>query len=145
MSLRETWTGIFGPERYIKMWPIGPKADLARQIIAEETGVVPDVIEAKEVVEVKPTLTVPEEPKKVRFFSPKSGGINIVIEPKEWLVTRTPAGDRTIQSPGKSAQFENNIFITDDPVIIEFLTHKYKDRRFPIVREDVTTQSAHRY
>lgn len=136
------WTKKVSPERYLATWPMGPAAELAKQTIEARVSSAPydtgnDVSLPDDVDPVKIS--------KVRFFSPKSGGLSIVIEPKEWMVVRTPAGERTIQSPGKTAQFENNIFLTDDPEIIEYLTNTYSDRRFPIVREDIQTESAHRY
>mgnify|MGYP003145369324 CR=1 FL=1 len=73
----------------------------------------------------------------VTFYSPRAKEQTVVVEPQEWLTTRTPAGDRTIQSPGKTAQFSNGMFITDDPDIIEYLTNVYSDKRHPIVRTDV--------
>lgn len=131
MESLKPWTKNVSPERYLATWPQGPSADLARQYV-NGTGTPSEV---------------PEEPisKDIRFFSPKSGSLNIVVEPKEWMVVKTPAGERTIQSPGKTAQFMNNIFTTEDPEIIEYLTNTYADRRFPIVRDDLQTQSAHRY
>ena len=135
------WNMKASPERYLSTWPNGPKAELAREIVNTDTGGTHQgYVDPGD--SPKPVIN---QPQKVRFFSPKSGGMNIVIEPKEWMVVKTPAGERTIQSPGKNAQFTNNIFITDDSVIIEYLTHTYNDRRFPVVRDDMQTESAHRY
>jgi len=124
------WTKKVSPERYLATWPQGPAAELAKEIIDDRY---------LSVKRDKPSST------KVRFFSHRSPGLNIVVEPKEWMVVKTPAGERTIQSPGKCAQFANNIFITDDPEIIEYLTNTYKDRRYPVIRDDIQTQCAHRY
>ena len=120
------WNAKVSPERYLNTWPNGPQAALAKQhIAAGRTG-----------------GNAPTPNGKVRFFSPRSVGMTVIVVPTEWMTQQTPAGSRTIQSQGKQANFENNIFVTDDPEIIQYLTHEYKDRRFPIVRDDMRTASA---
>jgi hypothetical protein len=118
----EKWTKKATPERYLRSWPNGPEAELAKEILG--------VSEAP-----------PKESIKVRFFSPRASGLNIIVHAKEWFTQQTPSGSRTIQSKGKSAQFVNSLFNTEDPDIIEYLTNTYKDKRFPVVRDDIRTAS----
>jgi hypothetical protein len=120
------WKMKVSPERYLKQWPNGSKAKLARQL-CETPG--------NESHDPSPVTS------KVRFFSPRSNGLNIVVQAKEWFTQQTPGGSRTIQSEGKTAQFVNSIFVTEDTDIINYLTDTYNDKRFPVVREDCRTAS----
>ena len=122
------WNKKVSPERYLKQWPNGPAAKQAKKIVAMH-----------EVASL--TQEVPNHVGPVRFFSPRSNGLSVVVQPKEWYTQQTPSGSRTIQSEGKTAQFKNSIFVTEDPEIIEYLSHTYKDRRFPVVREELKTAS----
>ena len=134
------WNKKVGPERYLATWPNGPAAELARQILGVKAQPIDSLVDTRDRTGYRSDDVEP-----VRFFSPASNGLSVIVAPKEWVVNKTPAGDRTIQTPGKTAQFENNIYITSDPEIIEFLTTTYTDKRYPIVRDDMKTASAHTY
>ncbi len=129
------WTSKFSPERYLQNWPKGPQADLAREHIT--TRGIGDPVKD----DIDPDLS-PKSNGQIRFFSPRSNGLQVVVTAIAWIKEVTPAGERTIQAPGKTAKFENHLYISDDPEIIEYLTNVYSDRRFPVVRNDMTTASA---
>jgi len=116
------WTKQVTPERYLKVWPNGPEAKLARAIVAG----------------------LSEEAESIKFYSPEAAGLSLVVESINWIKEETPGGTRTIQTDGKSVKFENGIFESDDEEVIEYLTNIYKDRRFPVVRTDLSTASAAR-
>jgi len=114
------WTKIVTPERYLKTWPNGPEAALALRL----------------------TKGIPNSGDKIKFFSPRSAGLSIVVESKKWIKTQTPGGEMTLQTPGIVAEFSDGRFETDDETIIEYLTSIYKDKRFPVVRPDMPTKSS---
>ena len=118
--MTKEWTKKVSPEHYLKLWPKGPEAKLAHQLVNK--------------------LEAPL--KNIRFFSPRSAGLNVVVTPKVWVKQQTPAGEMTLQSEGLKAEFDNGMFETDNEDIIEFLTNIYDDKRYPVVRQDESTNSA---
>lgn len=117
-----TWKMQVSPENYLKKWPNGPEAKLALKL----TQGVPDAGGGI-----------------VRFFSPRSSGLQLVVESIKWHTTQTPGGNHTTQTSGIRVEFDNGYFQTDDPRVIDYLTKEYKDKRFPVVRTDMQTASAH--
>jgi len=119
----QEWTKKVSPENYLKKWPNGPEAGLARQLTASD--------------ELKPTADG-----RVRFFSPKSKGLQLVVDAVIWAKIETPSGVQTLQTQGLRAEFEDGVYQTDNHKMIEYLTNIYADKRYPVVRTDVTTKSA---
>ena len=76
------------------------------------------------------------------FPSHDPRGLRIVVEADSYKEFKTPSGTRVLPVKGKIAEFEEGIFKTTDPEIIEYLTDVYKDRRYPVVRQDAETASA---
>lgn len=72
-------------------------------------------------------------PLSVRFLSTRAPSLFLVIKPTQYRVISTPAGEQPILVEGKSVQFQNGEFETDDPEIIRYLEEKYTDQRFPII------------
>lgn len=72
-------------------------------------------------------------PKVVRFVSPRSPSLTVVIKPTRRGFVNTPQGSMDTVFPGLSIQFREGVFETDDPEIIQYLSEEYKDRRFPVV------------
>lgn len=75
----------------------------------------------------------PTSTSKVKFFSPRSAELRVVVAPTRRGFVQTPQGSMDTVFMGKSAQFMNGEYETDDPEIIEHLTSKYNDRRYPVV------------
>lgn len=71
-------------------------------------------------------------PAFVTFRSPMSSGLRIVIKPSMWTTLETPAGTVKQVVPGKTVEFLNGIFKTNDPDVIDFLENRYKSDRYPI-------------
>jgi len=71
-------------------------------------------------------------PSSVTFRSPMSAALRIVVAPSYWTEVVTPAGNKRVVVPGKTAEFQNGLFKTADPEIIDYLENKYKDDRYPI-------------
>ncbi len=61
-----------------------------------------------------------------------SSGLRIVVVPTREVRMDTPAGIIHERVQGKTVEFLNGLYTTDDPEIIDFLEHKYKDERFPV-------------
>jgi len=124
MNMTQEWTKKVSPERYLNTWPQGPAAELARSLLAGVSAV------------------LNADRKRVRFFSPRSRGLQIVIDPVIWAKVETPGGTQVLQTQGARAEFELGVFLTDDPKMIEYLTNIYNDPRYPVVRTDIKTKSA---
>jgi len=129
MNMTQEWTKQVSPQRYVNTWPNGPSAELARSILATKTG-----------GDVKAVDGTQEG--EVRFFSPRSKGLQIVIEAKVWARVDTPAGSQILQTEGVRAEFVLGILVTKDPKMIEYLTNIYDDPRYPVVRTDIKTKSS---
>jgi len=78
-----------------------------------------------------------EKVEVITFYSPRAKEQIVICIAQQWVTQVTPAGNRTIQTPGKTAEFKNGIFKTYDEEIINYLTDVYADKRFPIVRTDI--------
>jgi len=128
MNMTQEWTKKVTPERYLATWPKGPAAELAKQFI--------------EVPGNEPHDPVGTSVGEVRFFSPRSKGLQIVIEAKVWARVNTPAGSQILQTEGVRAEFQLGILVTKDPKMIEYLTNIYNDPRYPVVRTDIKTKSS---
>lgn len=101
----------------------------------------PDIvakIEAGELLSSAPASVAP--PTKVRFLSPKSPGLTVVVSPEHWGTVKTPVGDKMMLAKGKSATFVNGVFETNDPEIIEYLEEVYKDPRFPVLSSRISNE-----
>jgi len=123
-NMGQEWTMKVSPEKYLKTWPNGPEAQLALRI----TKGIPDV-----------------EGGRIRFFSPQSRGLQIVVESVKWHTLQTPGGSHTTQTEGIRVEFDNGYYESNNPTIIDYLTNEYRDKRFPVVRTDMQTASAHTY
>ena len=93
---------------------------------------------------IRPPLGVPGEGKpekeeapssKVSFTSPKSAALRIVVKPSYWTQVQTPGGTKAMVIQGKTAEFLDGRYITDDLEIIDYLENKYKDDRYPILSD----------
>lgn len=84
----------------------------------------------------------------VVFYSPRSVGLTVVVIPERWVMLQTPAGLIPAPSEGKSAEFNQGKYTTDDPEIIACLegdlkalralgssAKPYLDHRFPILSD----------
>ena len=120
--MTQEWTKNVTPQVYLKRWPNGPQAKLALSITKG--------------------LTLSPEDGRVRFFSPRSKGLQVVVDAIIWSKIETPAGTQTLQTAGLRADFENGYYQTDNLKMIEYLTNIYADKRYPVVRTDVPTKSA---
>lgn len=78
-------------------------------------------------------VPIPAPKGRVKFFSPRSAELRVVVAPTRRGFVQTPQGSMDTVFMGKSAQFMNGEYETDDPEIIEHLTSKYNDRRYPVV------------
>ncbi len=71
---------------------------------------------------------------KVIFFSPRRPAMTVVIRPDEWrMVSMQGGGEKLMQIPGLTVQFENGQLATKDSEIIHYLEDVYNDPRFPIM------------
>lgn len=84
--------------------------------------------EASPIVESKRRMVV--------FRSPRVRDLRIVITPSFNKIIEGPAGSYITRVAGKTAEFRDGIFRTDDPEIIEYLS-KYSEKRengrYPII------------
>jgi hypothetical protein len=71
----------------------------------------------------------------VEYRSPKIRGLRIIVRPSFYNTVNTPTGSRTMLVPGKVVEFRDGVFKTDDPEIIEFLSH-YSNPKFPVLSVD---------
>lgn len=71
-------------------------------------------------------------PSKIMFHSPMSSELRIVVKRTDQVRVVTPAGIIHERVPGKTVEFRQGLYYTDDPEIIDFLENKYKDERFPV-------------
>lgn len=77
--------------------------------------------------------TMPPSPNKVmEYRSPKIRDLRIIVRPSFYNTINTPTGSRTMLVPGKTVEFKDGSYKTDDPEIIEFLSH-YSNSKFPII------------
>jgi hypothetical protein len=85
-------------------------------------------------------------PTKVRFVSPKSPSLRIVVKPRERTQVLNPGtgGVPSVQSyltPGKVAEFQDGQFSTDDVEIIDYLEETYaknpSNSMFPIYSQRI--------
>lgn len=81
---------------------------------------------------VNPSKPPSESKGRVRFTSPRSPELGIVVKPTEWMVMQIPGGSKPMQIKGKRADFVAGVFETDDAEIIDYLENVYKDDRWPI-------------
>lgn len=97
-------------------------------------------------VAVAEGASAPSVSRTVRFVSPKSANLRVVIKPTAWERVLSPgaAGQQviqTVQIEGKAAQFVDGLFTTEDPVIIEYLENVYSKKpenaMFPIYSQKI--------
>lgn len=72
----------------------------------------------------------------VTFLSPRAHGMTLIVTPDYWTTIDTPGGQKQTMIKGKTVEFENGIYRTTDPEIIEYLEQVYADKadpRYPVI------------
>jgi hypothetical protein len=95
----------------------------------------------EEGISESPLPITPEEAKEAKFVtfrSPRIKSLRIVVVPSMNRVIETPTGNYVTRVDGKTAEFVDGIYRTNDPEIIECLT-KYsankKNARYPVISD----------
>jgi hypothetical protein len=79
----------------------------------------------------------------VTFRSPRNPELRVVITRTDRMLIPTPAGTIQELRQGKTAEFREGLFTTDDPEIINYLENRYHDARYPILSQRVISRMGH--
>lgn len=89
--------------------------------------------------EAKVSPSVKKDGRYVIYRSPRVRDLRIVVTPSFNKIIDGPAGSYITRVQGKTAEFRDGVFRTNDPEIIEYLnqySQKKENGRYPIISMD---------
>lgn len=117
------------------------KHGVKRSLDTVEVPVMPEAV-SQVAPAISPTKASSAGKGRVRFTSPRSPELGVVVVPIEWMVMQVPGGTKAMQTKGKRVDFKNGVYETDDPEIINYLENVYKDDRWPIFSQSKLSRLA---